>query len=398
MQAILKYFLLITGVTLLLAACNKVDDLPVYGNGTAPALTASATTVAPAPADSNNVALTLSWTDPKYAATSSKYIIEIDSAGKGFSKASTKIVTDSLKTSFTAKELNNILLNYGYAFNVPVDMDVRLISSYANNNERLTSNTIRIKMTPYKVPPKVALPTTFKLFITGDAADAGWVNPVPAPAQEFSRLDETTWAGIFHLTGGKEFLILPENGNWGKKFALQDNSIAGINAGGSFGYHVDGQPAPDVYTQNFKGPATTGMYRIVLDFQQGKFTITPYTGVLPTNLFIVGNATPGGDATGWNNPVPVPSQQFTRLNSSEWKITLPLIGGKEYLLLPVNGDWSHKYAVPNNGLAGLKQGGEFGYDAAQNFPGPSASGTYTINVNFAAPTTTAGSSGRFTVQ
>ena len=398
MRSIFKYVLLAAGITSLLIACDKKDAITAYTeSGTGPVLTASSTTVAPLPADSNNVALTLSWSNPKYSATSSKYIVEIDTAGRNFAKENTKVVVDSLKTTFTAKDLNNILLAYGYPFGTPVDMDVRVTSSYANNNQRLVSNTVRIKMTPYKVPPKVALPTSLKLFLVGDATDGGWNNPVPTPSQEFSRLDETTWVGIFHLIGGNQFLVLPENGIWAKKFALQDNGVAGINAGGSFGYHVDGQ-TPDPYTQNFKAPATTGMYRIVLDFQQGKFTIAPYTGTLPTDLFIVGNATPGGDASGWNNPVPTPSQQFTRLNSSEWKITLPLIGGKEYLLLPVNGDWSHKYAVPNNGLSGLKQGGEFGYDAAQNFPGPATSGTYTINVNFAAPTTTAGSSGKFTVQ
>jgi hypothetical protein len=128
-------FLIAAGV-LFFAACDKAEDLPLYNNGKAPVLAASSAVIAPAPADSNNTALTLSWSSPAYATDSAtvKYTVEIDSTGKNFSKATTKIVQGSLSTAFTAKELNAILLSYGYAFNVPVDMDVRVISSYANNN------------------------------------------------------------------------------------------------------------------------------------------------------------------------------------------------------------------------------------------------------------------------
>lgn len=212
----------------------------MYTAGTAPVLTASAATIATAPADSNKTALTLSWSNPKHATDSHsyKYTVEIDSATKNFTRASTKIVTGVSGTSFTGKELNNILLSYGYAFNVPVDMEVRLISSYANNNERLISNTLKIKMTPYKVPPKVVLPSSGKLFLVGDASQGGWNNPVPVPSQEFAKLDETTWGGIFQLNGGKQYLVLPVNGDWSNKFAITNNN-AGMSAGGDFGYNLN---------------------------------------------------------------------------------------------------------------------------------------------------------------
>lgn len=210
MRRIFNLVLLFTGMAAIIVACDKADTLPLYSNGTASTLSASSTTIAPAPADSNNTVLTLSWTSPKYATDSSKYkyTIEIDSAGKNFSKPYTRVETGKLSSSFTAKELNNFLVGRGYAFNAPVDMEIRMTSSYANNNERLTSNIIKVKMTPYKVPPKVALPTSGRLFLVGSATaggDAtGWNNPVPTPAQEFARLDETTFGGVFQITGGKE--------------------------------------------------------------------------------------------------------------------------------------------------------------------------------------------------
>lgn len=371
MKSIKNLFLLAAGITGLLVACDKADSFPSFGPGTTATLSASSATVAPLPADSNNTALTLSWTYPNHAtdSTNIKYTIEIDSTGKNFARASSKVVFGKLSTPFTAKELNSILLSYGYAFNVPVDMDVRLITSYGNNNERLISNVLKIRMTPYKIPPKIALPTSLKLFIVGDATTGGWNNPVPVPSQELVRLDETTWGGVFQLTGGKQYLLLPVNGDWSNKFSVANNSLAGLSAGGDFGYNLN---------DNFPGPATTGLYKIIVDFQTGKFTVTPYAGSLPTNLFIVGDATAGG----WNNPVPVPTQQFTRLNSSIFEITLPLTGGKQYLMLPVNGDWSNKFSVANNTVPGLSAGGTFGYNLSDNFPGPATSGTYKISVNF----------------
>lgn len=378
MKNIYKIFLLPL-VFFAFASCEKVADLPFYKNGTAPVLTSSATSIASLPADSSKPALTLSWTYPAYATDSAgmKYVIEFDSSGRNFSKATSVIVKGSLSKTFTAKDLNTILLSYGFAFGTAYDMDVRVISSYANNNERLTSNTIKIKMTPYKVPPKVPLSSSGRLFLVGDATQGGWNNPVPVPSQEFAKLDETTWGGIFQLNAGKQYLILPVNGDWSNKYAVANNNVAGLNLGGDFGFNLN---------DNFPGPTVAGLYKIIVDFQNGKFTVTPYANILPKDLFIVGDATAGG----WNNPVPVPSQKLTRLNSSVWEIILPLIGGKEYLLLPVNGDWSHKFAVANKSVAGLSSGGTFGYDLNDNFPAPAVSGNYKITVNF--------TTGKFTVQ
>jgi hypothetical protein len=168
----IKNLILFTAVTALgFAACDKLDPLPQYGLGVDPVASVSATTIAPIPADSLKDALTVSWTDPKYATdtTNVKYLVQIDSAGRNFSKASTREVIGKRSTTFTARELNNILLGYGFEFNKAYDMDVRVISSYANNNEKRNSNTIKIKATPYKIPPRVALPTTNKLYIVGDA-------------------------------------------------------------------------------------------------------------------------------------------------------------------------------------------------------------------------------------
>ena len=253
---------------------------------------------------------------------------------------------------------------------------LRVTSSYANNNDIKVSNTVKVSATAYKVPPKVSLPASGKLFLVGGASDGGWNNPVPTPTQEFARVDETTFMGVFNLKANDEFLVLPSNGSWAEKFAVPSNTVAGIQDGGDFKFYTSGG-------DNFKSPSAAGKYLITLDFQRGKFTIVPFTGPdLATDLFMVGNATPGG----WNNPVPVPSQQFTRLNSCQFELSsLAITGGNEYLLLPENGNWGKKYAIIDNSIAGVDAAGTFQYytSGGANFKAPATSGNYKFEINFA---------------
>lgn len=380
MNYLSKLFFFIA-LSLSFAACEKVQDLPFYANGQPATLTASTASVAVSATDSNKVAMTFNWTFPKYAIDSSsvKYILEIDVAGKNYSDPFSREIMGDFSSEFLAKEINTIALNYGFDFGKVYDMEARIISSYENNNERLTSNSVPFKVTPYKIPPKVQLPASGNLFIVGNATAGGWNENMPVPSQQFSRIDETTFGGVFELIGGNQYAVLPVRGSWDVKYTVANTNAPGGAEGGDFGYRLN---------DNFLGPATSGWYKIILNFQTGKYMVTPYGGHLPENLFMVGDATPGG----WDNPVPVPSQQLTRLNSSEFEITLPLNGGAAYLLLPNNGSWDNKYAVADDGITGLSMGGELGYNFAKNIPAPAVGGTYKINVNFAA-----GEQGKFTL-
>jgi len=112
-------------------------------------------------------------------------------------------------------------------------------------------------------------------------------------------------------------------------------------------------------------------------------TVTPYSVKpvpvipAPANLYLVGDASAGG----WNNPVPVPSQQFTPIDAYGYVFGLitQLSSTGSYLFLPVNGDWSHKYGGSSaTGGSLLVDGGVPG----SNTPAPSASGLYYIVVDF----------------
>jgi hypothetical protein len=104
---------------------------------------------------------------------------------------------------------------------------------------------------------------------------------------------------------------------------------------------------------------------------------------VPTNLFAVGDATPGV----WNNPVPVPSQQFTLVSAGKFEIaSLAITGSKEMLLLPVNGSWDAKYGLPSSATGPTTTGDVV--PGGQNIKGPADSGNYKITVDFTLGTYT----------
>jgi len=273
--------------TLLLTAfvaCKKESNT-YFSNGKTPVLKSSVTAIAPAPSDSLTKVVTFSWTNPSYATDSSsvKYILEIDSSGRNFSKAVSFVVTGSLTDTFIAKQINTVVLGFGFSFGVKYAVDVRLISSYANNNEQRMSNTITLQVTPYKIPPRVVPPASGTLFLVGDATQGGWNNPVPVPTQQLEQIDSVDYGGVFKLIGGMHYLILPVNGDWGHKFAVANSTVP--SGGGDFGYDL---------STNFNGPDSSGWYAIMVNFQSGKYTLTPYSSFVPDSLYMVGDATPGG--------------------------------------------------------------------------------------------------------
>lgn len=352
-------------------ACVKKVDNTFYPNGSSTsALTATTSSLTLTAGDSLTNVIGFSWTNPHFAtdSASEQYILQIDSSGKGFAQPDTVITIGALADSLTAKRLNTMVLGLGGNYNVPYTVEIRLVSSYSNNNEQVMSNTLTLTVTPYTIPPKVVPPSPATLYLVGSVTQGtAWSNPVQSPTAvyQFEQVDSVDFAGVFNLQGGGQFLVLPVNGSWTNKFATADNTETG--SGGTFAYNA---------SNNFTGPATSGWYTIWFNFQSGNYTITPYTGTLPDSLFLVGSAT----ADAWSNPVPEPSQVFTQLNSSQWSISASLSAAGQFLFLPVNGSWTNKYATSDATETG--SGGTFAYNASSNFTGPANAGTYTILVDF----------------
>ena len=141
-----------------------------------------------------------------------------------------------------------------------------------------------------------------------------------------------------------------------------------------------------VRLESFLAPYTSGSDQISpLYSSTMTFQVTPYSppaAVTPPasdTLYITGSATAKGWMVG-GDPTSVAGQGMTRVSPTLYKITLPLIGGQQFLVVPVAGSWTNKYATDN--ASSLSTGGTFALNKANNFNGPTASGTYTVTFNF----------------
>jgi hypothetical protein len=374
MRSVFNLFIAGTGLAFLLAGCEKIEKLPFYGNGTAVTLTASKTAVVPTAADSTNDVITFSWTNPKYATDSAnqKFILEIDSSGRDFAHEVTFEVKGALSVSLTGNQLNNILANFGFTPGTPFDVDVRVTSSYANNNESYKSNVVKVAMTPYLVPitltPSSMAPLVLQVSNAAEnAISFNW------NASDYGSNNTINYALQLDTAGGN--FANPQLFKYGtslnSSFIQNDLNTAAINAG------VIGGSTKDVEFRIVSYLGTDYSSPLVCS-NVVTVSLTTYVPI-PDNLYIVGDATPGG----WNNPVPVPSQQFTKVDDYSFSITIGLTAGKSFLFLPVNGSWDHKYGGATDGTAG--GGGTLLKDGAvpgSNTPAPGTDGVYKIDVNF----------------
>lgn len=268
------FYLLVFFCAAALWSCEKEENRVYLEDGTAPVLTANRTGSIPLSfATRAEEAIRLSWTNPNYqftTGTSSQnvnYQLELDSAGKNFASAKKKVVTFSndLALTLSQEQLNDYLLNQlEFKTGIAQDVEMRVKSSMANNAASLQSNVLKFTVTPYAIPPKVTPPASGKLFIVGSATPGGWGNPVPVPSQEFTRKSETLYEITVPISGGGSYLFLPVNGDWGAKY-------------GALGANNTNNPMEDEFKAgggDFLAPATSGTYKIEVNFQTGKFKLT----------------------------------------------------------------------------------------------------------------------------
>ncbi len=266
--------LFFTLVVVALFACEKEENKVVLESASSPVLTATPL--------SNNVlniaakdlpALTFSWTNPNYTFNTGPssqdvtYTLQVDTTGANFSSDKLKEVayTNDLSISLTVGQFNNLFATFQE--NIPHNFEFRIKATLgAGGSLPQYSNVIKMVVTPF-LDVTVVLPFTGDLYLIGSATPGGdatgWNNPVPSPSQKFTKTSSTTYELTINLFGGKEFLIIPDNGSWANKYAVSASAVTA--QGGPFGYNLG---------DNFPGPAAPGLYKIVLNFKTGRYTVT----------------------------------------------------------------------------------------------------------------------------
>ncbi|HZL12143.1 MAG TPA: SusE domain-containing protein [Prolixibacteraceae bacterium] len=276
MKNISKFAILLLILTTLVWSCDKDENKINFEGGTAPVLTANKTAISLSFLTKAKEAVTFSWTNPNYQFTTGissqnvSYILEIDTTGANFTNPNKKAVALSTDLSFSIPDstFNDYLLNTMAL--IPAkshNLDVRIMSTLTNSSVPLYSNVLNYTVTPYAIPPKVVPPTAGTLWIIGNAVAGEWDNPIPAPydvTQKFTRESETLYTLIVPMIAGASngYKLIQTQGNWDTQYHALDGTIF---TGGDFELkNSDPQ---------FPAPAASGIYKITIDFQRGKYTV-----------------------------------------------------------------------------------------------------------------------------
>jgi hypothetical protein len=270
----LFFTLLSTGI---LFSCERNVSAISYEGGTPAVISATPSTVSLEPGNEANTALVINWTNPDYKFSTGPnshdvtYTLEMDTLGANFasSKKVSTVISKELSKSYTVGQLNAILGNDMLLQLSPrrnYTLQLRVTSSIGTA-VKLTSNIISFTTKPFAPPPKVALPASGKLFITGSATPGGWMGAPAAEltSQKFTQMSSTLYViPSIALTGGGSYKFVPVYGDWGISYGC-------VGAGNT--NNVNG----DNFTQggnDMRAPATSGNYKIEVDFQIGKFIVT----------------------------------------------------------------------------------------------------------------------------
>lgn len=279
-----SFYLVLSAFLLLLASCKKQETQSTLESSNAPVLSGSAASGATLPmnyADRAQTALMLNWTNPDYRFNSGPssqavtYRIEIDTLGANFTnpRKQTITLTGGLSRSFTQEELNTIMLTgLRLVAEVQHTLEMRVLSYMGNEAAKQVSNTVTYKLTPFVTPPVVMPPASGKLFLTGSASPLSWMgggdpeaNAVAA-GQKFTQVSPTKYViNSIALNGGQSMLFVPTYGDWGDKYGFTGAGNANNPNGDTFSRGGN----------DLKAPATSGNYKIEVDFQLGTYTVTP---------------------------------------------------------------------------------------------------------------------------
>lgn len=261
-----------------LGGCDKEENQVIYEGGTPPALTASRTTIPLSFANQDMEAISLNWTNPNYkfntgvSSQNVTYTLEIDTTGANFTNPARKTIvySNGLNASFKQSEINDFLLNsMNLRVSTPHNIEMRIVATIGNGSAaKITSNVLKFTgVTPYVIPPKVTPPASGKLYITGDATPASWMagGDPENVSQRFTQISPLVYElPSVNLVGGKSYLFVPVYGNWNDKFGfIGANNQNNVN-GDDFKYNGG----------DMLSPAASGAYKIQVDFQRGKFTVT----------------------------------------------------------------------------------------------------------------------------
>ncbi|MGV7105307.1 SusE domain-containing protein [Flavobacterium sp. U410] len=237
--------------------------------------------------NASNEITTLVWNHADYGVqTEVNYEIETAIADTDFATIISGGTTNNRYYTWTAEQLNTIMLDLGGIPYVATNINVRIKSSLGTNGDVVAySNVITLTVTPYPTDlPKIAVPGNHQ----------GW-NPATAPLLAASDFGKTDFVGYAWLDGEFKFLAQSADGT----FSFPPTGGPDYGDDGTFsGVLIDGAGETNC------NATTAGYYYIQAN--TGEITTENPNGltysITSVSWGIIGFATAGNDS-GWNQDI-----------------------------------------------------------------------------------------------
>ena len=341
----------------LLSACTKDKLVTVSSNITAPALTtnpSNGASITVSPADSAQI-LSATWTKANYGvAAVVTYFVEVDSAGRNFSKNIIIGTTSAATLSLSYGAFNSQLINtLKMPANAAVSLEVRT-GAAIYGKDTVFSNTVKLNITTYM--PIIYSHGWNVLWVPGDFQ--GW-NPATAPtvAAEVAP-GQTTPANVY-----EGYIYEKPGGTYQFKFTNSpdwNHLTYGDNGGGT----ISSTAANNL---TLPGP---GYYELVCN------PVTLTWNYTLTTWSIIGDATPGG----WNTDT---QMTFDPVNQV-WTVNCAMVSTGSFKFR-ANDAWNIDFGIDGNGHILYADNPAYAYNGNLNNLTVPSSGNYTITLNLQNP-------------
>jgi hypothetical protein len=332
---------------LLIAGGCKRDDLLVKsGDGTAPTLAATNTTLVLSSDKATTEAVGFSWNRANYSYNAAvQYTLQLSKEGDNFA-APKEFAIDAAVSSqkFNVADFNNALALMGYSAGTASGLEVRVKTELSPGVNTLYSNVVKLTVTTY--PIIIVYPS---LYVPG--AYQGWA---PATSSKIASVkDDKVYEGYVDFTNATDFAFkYTADTEWKVQYGWASSTNTDIYSGGTFAEGASG---------NLFVPAK-GYYLLKGNVNNNTWSATK------TTFGLVGDGTPGG----WD----IDTEMAFNSATQEWRVTANLIGGKK-IKFRANHAWDINYGgnTPANGFLKLN-----GADIIVP-----ADGSYTIVLNLSNP-------------
>ena len=278
MKKIVKQLFFLTLLVALFASCKKDENKVYFQGGTSPVLTGSVAsdTLPLSYINKDNEGLKLNWTNPNFqfntgiSSQDVTYQIEIDTSGANFTNPNRQTISVSkdLSITFTQGQFNDYLLNQlQLKPSVSHNIEIRVTASLASKSTAIISNVLKYAVIPFAIPPKVTPPASQTLYIVGDATPGGWPPLSNNPSiEKFTTVSPTDYVITIPLNGDGTYKFVEIVGQWAQQWSVQTEQPSGDPSTLNADLYFNGA--------NCRAPIASGTYKIDVDFQRGKITLT----------------------------------------------------------------------------------------------------------------------------